>query len=238
MHLSPRQKAFFVIFGYLHLPGVLRERADRIAQGFASVLKAAGSGPRNGFVGRGEELAWLLEDPLVGGVAADLLGEDFNYTGDRGGEYRDAAAWHSAAWQATPLHLSFVFRLDPPGPRGGLRLIPGSHVPGDGFADSLHRHFAGGDSAWGIEGTEIPAVTLQAGPQDLVCIDNNLKRACYDRERRTFSVDLCQRYPEERLADLGAYLRRWGRLPAGGPTLEENAVRRRRSEQVRTCGLI
>lgn len=236
MQLSPRQKAFFVVFGYLHLPNVLQDRIERIEKGFSSILKAEGHGPLDGFVGRSEELAWLIEDPLVVGVAADLLGKDFNYTGGQGGTYSAAAPWHSTAWQTEPLHLSFVFHLDPPSE--GLRLIPGSHVPGDGFADSLQGHFADGDSAWGIDGSAIPAVTLQPRPQDLVCLDNNLKRAYYSDSRRLFGLDLCQRYPEKRLGDLEAYLRRWGHLAPGGAPLEKNALRRKRSEQVRACGLI
>jgi hypothetical protein len=247
MPLDLRQKAFFTVFGYLNLKGLLRQSAARLENGVAAVLKTAASHPANracishGFIDDNEELAALLEDPLLTGVAADLLGDDFNYTGSSGGDSGDRD-WHSVGWHAPRLHLSFIFCLDQKGQTGttgdSLRLIPGSHVPGNRFADTLHRQLSADGSAWDMRGNQIPAVALQTEPGDLVCLDHNLKRAWFGGSRR-LRLDLCQRYTDGQLADLGAYLQRWDlvRRDAApfGPLLCQTPQRARRLEQVQAC---
>ncbi|MCA1596314.1 MAG: phytanoyl-CoA dioxygenase family protein [Chloroflexi bacterium] len=105
-----------------------------------------------------------------------------------------------------PLHRS---ERPPVGKETGcLRVIPGSHLPGDRYASFLQERCGKSAELWGIHGRDIPAVALETRPGDIVCFNHNTKHASFggsDR-RRMFTINLCQRYPQDRIQDLRNYI--------------------------------
>ena len=56
----------------------------------------------------------------------------------------------------------------------------------------------------GVPGRDLPAVALASEPGDLLVFNHNLKHASFGggRRRRMFTMNLCQHYPNEQLAEL------------------------------------
>ena len=130
------------------------------------------------------------------------MGSDGNYyVGDTG--------WHSDGWHKEILHIKIAFYLDPlTRDTGALRVIPGSHLVGDRYADGLQAKIRQSPALWNMTGPELPAVALETQPGDLVCFNHNTKHAAFggSSRRRMFTMNLCQRYPEEKLEDLRKYI--------------------------------
>jgi Phytanoyl-CoA dioxygenase (PhyH) len=221
MMLSAQQIAFFETFGYLAFPGLLRDRVDEITRDFAAVWAAHGGGhhgkPHDGrarsciaqFVDQSEGLSTLLDDPRILGIATSLLGEDFNYMGSDGNLYAGDTGWHSDGRHTQGLHIKIAFYLDPLSRETGcLRVIPGSHLPGDRYTEALQQQIGRSRELWGIEGRDLPAVALETQPGDLVCFNHNTKHAAFGGggRRRMFTMNLCRRYPEDRIAELRDYM--------------------------------
>ena len=173
--LTHQQLAAFRTFGFLALPGLLADRIDRIIAEFEAIWAANGGG-HNGrahdgsarscsvqFVDQSEELSTLLDDPRIHGVAASILGDDFNYMGSDGNFYTGNTGWHSDGYggRGGPLHIKIAFYLDPLTPaNGALRVIPGSHRIGEPFADELERSIRASEQLWGLPGDQVPALGL------------------------------------------------------------------------------
>ena len=107
------------------------------------------------------------------------------------------------------MHVKIAFYLDPlTRHTGALRLIPGSHLIGDSYADSLSAQIGESDTRWDTSGEDVPAVVLETTPGDLVVFNHNAKHAAFGggRRRRMFTMNLCQRYPEEKLDALRDYI--------------------------------
>ena len=85
-----------------------------------------------------------------------------------------------------------------------LRVIPGSHILDDAFASRLTQLVGSG----GVDGASVPAAALETAPGDVVVFNHNCKHAAFGGggKRRMFTMNLCQRYPEEKIGDLKAYL--------------------------------
>ena len=64
------------------------------------------------------------------------------------------------------------------------------------------------EDQWGVSGAKVPAVALETQPGDIVCFNHNTKHAAFGGggRRRMFTINLCQRYPEDRLQDLRDYI--------------------------------
>jgi hypothetical protein len=222
MRLTEQQIRFFETFGYLLFPGLMADRMDPIHREFEVVWAARGGGhhgtPHDGrarsciaqFIDQSETLSALLDDPRLLGIATDLLGEDFNYMGSDGNLYTGDTGWHSDGWHAEGLHVKLAFYLDPlTRETGCLRVFPGSHWLRDQYAETLKGQIGRSQELWGADQRELPAVALETQPGDVVCFNHNLKHAAFGggERRRMFTMNLCRRYPEERLADLRTYLR-------------------------------
>jgi hypothetical protein len=103
-----------------------------------------------------------------------------------------------------------AFYLDPvTRDTGCLRVIPGSHKMGDGYADSLHEVLPGSKMAlsegtWGVPGRDVPAFPIESVPGDLLMFNHSTKHASYGgaTRRRMFTLNFQERYREEDLADL------------------------------------
>jgi ectoine hydroxylase-related dioxygenase (phytanoyl-CoA dioxygenase family) len=221
--LSEEQVRFFQTFGYLGFPGLMADRIDEITNAFEAVWQERGGGhggqPHNGtarscivpFIDQSEALSSLIDDPRILALAKTLLGDDFNYMGSDGNYYVGDTGWHSDGWhpQGKPQHLKIAFYLDPVGrDSGALRVIPGSHHDGDAYAKALQDQIRNSPEQWGIDGAQVPAVALETQPGDLVCFNHNTKHAAFggSARRRMFTINLCQRYPQEGLQDLQNYI--------------------------------
>jgi hypothetical protein len=219
--LTDQQIQFFETFGYLGFPGLLADRVDAIIEDFEALWESRGGGhhgqPHDGlrrsciaqFIDHREYLSSLLDDPRILGIATSLLGEEFNYMGSDGNYYAGDTGWHSDGWHPEIRHIKIAFYLDPlTRDTGCLRVIPGSHLRGDRYADSLHQQAGKSAELWGVYGRDLPAMALETQPGDLLCFNHNTKHASFGGggRRRMFTMNLCQRYPEEKLEDLRSYM--------------------------------
>ena len=103
------------------------------------------------------------------------------------------------------MHIKIAFYLDAlTRDTGALRVIPGSHHFGDGYADALSDQVRNSQELWGLHGRDLPAAVLETQPGDLVMFNHNTKHAAFGGgiRRRMFTINLSQRYPESRLEDL------------------------------------
>ena len=223
MQLTPQQIHFFHTFGYLGLSQLLSDRSEEITAAFEEIWAQNGGGhngqPHNGqarscivpFIDQHETLCSLLDDPRILGIAEPLLGADFNYMGSDGNYYVGDTGWHSDGWKKAtdPTHLKIAFYLDPlTRDSGALRVIPGSHRQGEPYADWLQEKVKGSQVEWAIGGADVPAMALETQPGDVVCFNHNTKHAAFggSKRRRMFTINLCQRYPQDRLQDLRDYI--------------------------------
>ncbi len=106
MQLSDGQKQFFRDFGFLQIPGLMQDRIESIIADFEDVFVARGGGHggqgHDGtarscivpFVDQSEGLSALIDDPRISGIAAGLLGDDWNYMGSDGNFYVGDTTWH------------------------------------------------------------------------------------------------------------------------------------------------
>jgi len=225
--LTEQQKNFFDTFGYLGFPGLLADRADSIIADFEAVWTDSGGGhagrQHDGkarscmvpFLDQSEALSALLDDPRILGIAEGLLGTDFNYMGSDGNYYVGDTGWHSDGWHSHGRHLKIAFYLDPlTRDSGALRVIPGSHRVQDSYAVAITNEIGQSADKWGISGSEVPAIALETQPGDVVCFNHNTKHSAWggNTSRRMFTINLAQRYPEERLGELQSYISSFARF--------------------------
>ena len=219
--LTPAQLSFFNAFGFLALPGLLADRVERITAEFEAVWDAQGGGHFGSrhdgnrrsciapFIDRSAYLSAMLDDPRLEGIAAAILGDDFNYMGSDGNLYAGDTTWHSDGWHREIIHIKMAFYLDPVGRDSGcLRVIPGSHRIGDSVSDALQREIFDTPGNWGMAGRDVPCVALETRPGDVVLFNHNLKHASFggSGRRRMFTMNCCQRYPAGSLPELRDYL--------------------------------
>jgi hypothetical protein len=221
MQLTQQQKNFFDTFGYLAFPGLLKDCIDDVTDAFENIWVGRGGGhsgrPHDGkarscivpFIDQSERLCALLDDPRIHGIAAGLLGGDFNYMGSDGNYYVGDTAWHSDGRHTIERHMKIAFYLDPlTRDSGALRVIPGSHRVGDGYAEALTQKLPHAENELGLHGRDIPAVSLDVTPGDIVCFNHNTKHAAFggSTRRRMFTMNLSSRYAEARLPALREYI--------------------------------
>ena len=219
--MTEQQRRFFETFGYLGFPGLLSDSIAEIIDAFEDVWATHGGGhsgqAHDGtarsciarFLDHHERLCALLDDPRILGIAETLCGEDFNYMGSDGNYYVGDTGWHSDGWHREIRHIKIAFYLDPlTRDTGCLRVIPGSHRIGEGYTESLQANLRQSGSHWGVAGGDIPAMALETTPGDVLVFNHNTKHAAFGggTRRRMFTMNLCQRYPEEKLSELRDYL--------------------------------
>jgi hypothetical protein len=244
--LTPQQVKFFQTFGYLHLPGLVRDRIDEITRAFHEVWERKGhvhSGAQRSalvpFIDRHEVLSALLDDPRIEGLAGSLLGEDFNYLTSDGNYYVGDTNWHCDSFHDDLTYLKIAFYLDPvKRDSGALRIIPGTHLV-DRYREALGPLVQRSREELGVHGRDVPAAALESEPGDVVCFNHTCLHASFggSNRRRMFTIDTCQRHPEARIQELREYLAIFGRKGMErmyGPTMLATAGsgRRRHLEQV------
>tara|TARA_B100000745_G_C20124361_1_gene385077 strand:- start:246 stop:1007 length:762 start_codon:yes stop_codon:yes gene_type:complete len=213
--LTDHQKAFFQTFGYLQLPGLMSDCIDDITVAFMQVFE------RNAwqhddktrsmclqFIDQHEYLRGLLDDSRITGIAAGVLGDDFNYTSSDGNQYVGDTHWHCDSIHEHSDYLKIALYLDPVRrDSGALRLIPGSHIVNEA-REALGYRVHGCDTAFGIPGCDVPAFALESDPGDVVAFHQAMLHASYggDTRRRMFTLNMCSRYADADLDDLARYL--------------------------------
>jgi len=198
--LTQEQKRFFDTFGYLVLPGLVKEDLPWIIEEFEAVFTDRGvvhdGGKRSTvvpFIDQRQRLATLLDHPKINGLIGSLLGEDFNYVGGDGNYYTGDTAWHSDGFHHVGKFLKVALYLDPVGrDTGCLRVIPGSHRL-DLYDTWEARQARNANELWGIEQSAVPAFALESQPGDVVAFNHNLMHASFggNTRRRMFTLNNC-----------------------------------------------
>jgi hypothetical protein len=203
--ISDRDRAFFRIFGYLHIPGWFANDIGWITEEFSRAMAEL---PHDGsrrtiypgwFIGATPRLATLLEHPRMTAVCEALLGPGYGLFGSDGNYYSGDTGWHSdafAQWpdKSTARHLKVALYLDAlTRDSGALRVIPGSHWEGDRFCDLLQRELPEWipERALTMPGRDVPATAIESRPGDLVCFDHRIKHASFGgaNSRRMFTLN-------------------------------------------------
>ncbi len=224
MKLSHTHKRFFDDFGYLALPGLMREEVPWIIEEFERVFHEAGvvhDGTARSSVGRfierSERLCALLDNPKVDGLLSGLLGEDYNYLGSGGELYVGDGLWHPDCHGDPVVQVKWAMYLDPlTRETGALGLVPGSHRQGwQGNLDTR--------ALWGIGMEEVPCVAPDNQPGDVIVFNQmTLHNALGGgNRRRMLNILACSSCRTE---DELAFLRR--RLPVDRNELEWDLMRK------------
>jgi ectoine hydroxylase-related dioxygenase (phytanoyl-CoA dioxygenase family) len=217
--LTPQQSAFMDLFGFLVFPGLLSDRIGRITEEFEEIFERTGGhhgvahdGTRRScivpFIDQSEYLSSLLDDPRVDGILSSLLGDDYSYLGSDGNFYTGHTGWHSDAdfsgeSRGTPPRTFYklAMYLDPVDTdSGALRVIPGIHRHGEGFAMGLEQVLRKPLDSLGIGGDQVPAVSLASRPGDVVVFSQAIKHSSWggSNRRRMFTINATSRYrPDE-----------------------------------------
>jgi len=87
---------------------------------------------------------------------------------------------------------------------GALRVIPGSHLIADSYAQKLQEQISDLRGSLDLTGSEVPALALETQPGDVLCFNHNLKHSAWGGNawRRMFTINASQRWPEAKLDDL------------------------------------
>ena len=224
MKLTQQQLRLFETFGYLHFRGLFAKEIGVMIDRFQAIFDAQGGGhngqphdhKRNSnimqFIDRDEPLCALLDDPRIDSVVRAVLhDDDYNYTSSDANLFATDTDWHSDnSFDSKYKSIKIVFYLEKlTRETGCLRVIPGSHLFGDPFADALramaptshdHRH----EQVFGLAGRDMPSVALESEPGDMIVFDHHLKHASYggSTKRPMFTINFQQRYEEQDLPQL------------------------------------
>lgn len=219
--LTEQQLKFFNTFGFLHLKGWLDAEIEQITAGFERVFGEHGGGHHGQqhsgdarscivpFIDKDAFLRTLLDNPRIEGLAADLLGDDFNYMSSDGNYYVGDTNWHSdGRFDAQHRFVKFAFYLDPlTADTGALRVIPGSNRHTDTFSQDLSAlHQC--EANLGIDPRDVPCVIVETQPGDLIVFHHPLKHASFggSTRRRMFTMNLAARHADENLGQLRDYI--------------------------------
>lgn len=252
MQLSQQQQQFFEEFGFLQFPGLLSDRIETIVADFEQLFVQHGGG-HNGqahdgksrsciapFADRSVGLSGLVDEPRIAGIAASLLGENWNYMGSDGNYYVGDTAWHTDGWHPEGRYLKIAFYLDEvKHDTGALRVIPGSHRVLEGGKNGF-------PGVWnplgnlGIEGRDVPSFALESKPGDVVAFNHNLFHSAWggSNRRRMFTLNFCDHADtpakiQEMENFVAGAARFWLDKPFGDVMMETaNAERQRHLQQV------
>ena len=211
MRLTPQQLNFMETFGFLHFPGLLEDRIEAFEGVWASQGGGHDGRPHDGtarscivpFAGQSEYLSSLLDDPRIDGILGSLLGDDYVYLGSDGNYYVGDTGWHSdGGWPRPIVYYKIAFYLDRlTRDSGAIRVIPGSHRYGEGYAEALQAGVRESEESWGVAGDQVPAVAVETAPGDVVVFHQGTKHSAWgggDR-RRMFTLNCTRRHTEAEL---------------------------------------
>ena len=224
--LSKDQINFFHTFGFILFKGLFLENIADILNSFDEVFKLKTNKQNFNledvdrlcipqFIDSHNDLASLIDDERIIGIGESLLGKNFNYMGSDGNYYNSNTSWHSDGWASNILHIKLAFYLDHlKHDKGCLKVLPGSHYINDKYSNGLDISFTKKNSYLNKLGADIPGISIETEPGDLICFNHNLKHSSYGggSKRRMFTINLSQTYPEENLSDLKNYINQGARF--------------------------
>lgn len=226
--LTQQQLNFFNTFGYLLFPGLLADCVDRIIEEFERIWAEHGGGHHGKehdgegrscivpFPDESEYLSSLLDDPRIHDIAAGILGDDFNYTTGDGNFYVGDTPWHSDGYDGSRIpSIKIAFYLDKlTAETGAVRVIPGSHHCGDGYAEALQEGRQECEERWGVAPNQLPAIAVETEPGDIVVFWHNTKHAAFggSKRRRMFTMNFFEHVSEDRLGEFQDALSSEGRF--------------------------
>jgi ectoine hydroxylase-related dioxygenase (phytanoyl-CoA dioxygenase family) len=232
--LTRQQKNFFDTFGYLVLPGLLKDSIDSISAAFEKLYQKDDKEIIDWrheahymksrrvllqFIERQPELAALLDHPVIDGIFRELLGANYLYRASEGNIFTGDTYWHSDLYGADfkYRHVKILLYLEPlDADSGAFRAIPGSHLFGDKFANLLERWVWKHEDNYGLQKNEVPCVVVPTQPGDALVFDYRLKHATSHTQnnRRMFSICASQRFADEDLPVLAKLVKDY--LPMSG----------------------
>jgi len=224
--LSKDQINFFHTFGFILFKGLFLENIADILNSFDEVFKLKTNKQNFNledvdrlcipqFIDSHNDLASLIDDERIIGIGESILGKNFNYMGSDGNYYNSNTSWHSDGWASNILHIKLAFYLDHlKHDKGCLKVLPGSHYINDKYSNDLNISFTKKNSYLNKLGADIPGISIETEPGDLICFNHNLKHSSYGggSKRRMFTINLSQTYPEENLSDLKNYINEGARF--------------------------
>ena len=191
--LTADQIDHFHTFGFLHLRQLFT--ADEVAtmkREAEEIMSEAREGQPfdptrtqavQPFFERRPFLAQIVDDDRIYSLGEDFLGPDFVLDGTTGSLRVGDTGWHGNRGQyGTLLQINIAFYLDPlTRETGALRVVPGSHRPDepDPWAILRSRNDDPGFRPFGVRPCEIPSVTLETQPGDVVVFTEDLLHAAF-----------------------------------------------------------
>ena len=218
--LNRNQINFFHTFGFILFKGLFLNNIEDIINSFDEVFKLKTKKQKFNlinverlcipqFIDSHNDLANLIDDQRIISIGESILGNNFNYMGSDGNYYNSNTSWHSDGWGSNILHIKLAFYLDHlKHNKGCLKVLPGSHHINDKYSKDLDISFKKKNSYLKKLGAEVPSISIETEPGDLICFNHNLKHSSFGggEKRRMFTINLSQRYPEENLSDLKNYI--------------------------------
>lgn len=169
MTVTPQQKQFFEDFGYLFLPGLMKDEVGWIIEEYERMFAEAGivhdgtqRSSHQKIVESSEKLCTLLDNPKVDGLLSGLLGDDYSYTGSGADLYVGDGMWHPDCHDAPVLQVKWAMYLDHlTKDSGALRVVPSSHkLRWVGNLDT--------EALWGIGPEDVPCEAPDNTPGDVL----------------------------------------------------------------------
>lgn len=216
--LTPEQVNFFHVFGYLVLPGLFAEDMPKIRSEYQTVFSESSEQvlewkhqAHHGydrkvlpqFIDRSAYFSSFIDDSRVHNVFTALCGENFSYRGSDANIFQSGTVWHSDTYGALFKYLNVkiaIYLEDLDETSGCFRVIPGSHLFGDEFANNLQNMLGKNDSLkddLGLDDIDVPAQIIPTQPGDMLVFDFRLKHAtCFEGEaadRRSFTICASER---------------------------------------------
>ncbi|MBP9912748.1 MAG: phytanoyl-CoA dioxygenase family protein [Opitutaceae bacterium] len=222
-----QQRAYFEMFGFIKLPGLLKAELPQILADFEAVFPQLGlqhDGKTRtmvgSFVDQRAGLCALLDHPGILEAVGNLIGPDFNYVSSDGNYYSGDTTWHLDTAYPSNSYIKVAFYLDRvTRDTGALRVIPASHRD-----EMLHVWndvtLRGAPQNYGCEQRDLPAYALESEPGDVLIFSHRLRHASFGggNRRRMFTMNLGRRArtPQE-IEDFIGYVGQWAKHASGEP---------------------
>ncbi len=193
--LSNEQQAFFKLFGYLKLSGLLREDISALSTAFDETFKTYQDSivhwqhethanlPRQimpHIVEKSSEIDALSHDPRLGAIVSTLLGSDYKLVGSDANIFACGTRWHTdligLSYNSASVKIIFYFEAGKIG-EDAFRVIPGSHHHTDVFHKKLKKNIRTPGDTLDLDMKDIPCQQIPTEPGDVIIFDPRLWHA-------------------------------------------------------------
>lgn len=214
--LTPQQRNFFEVFGYLKIPRLFYDNISALQQGFDQLFEqhnaldwrhdAHYNKPRHIIFNAAEKhplLRHLITCERMESLLGELLGDNYTYTASEANIFTGDTYWHSDLFGChfKYRYVKALFYLDPlTANTGALCVIPGSHLFGDSYANKLQARIWEHEQHLGISKSDVPHIAIETQPGDVIFFDYRLKHATINitsSQRRMFTICGVERFQSE-----------------------------------------